>query len=77
MQTSLDLPLIDANVVEIPSEDHPLGIRAVGQVPIVPPAAAIANAVFKAVGVRMAELPMKPETVWKALSADGRQDVES
>ena len=77
MQTSTDLPLIDANIVEIPSEDHPLGIRAVGQVPIVPPAAAIANAVFHAVGVRMAELPMKPERVWKALSADRRQDGAS
>ncbi len=42
--------------------------------PIVPPAAAIANAVFHAVGVRMSELPMKPERVWKALSANGRQD---
>ena len=77
MQTSIDLPFIDANVVEIPSEDHPLGIRAAGQVLIVPPAAAIANAVFHAVGVRMPELPMKPERVWKALCADGLQDGAS
>ena len=55
--------------MEIPSDDHPYGIRAVGQVPIVPPAGAIANAIYSAVGVRMRELPMKPESVFWALKA--------
>ena len=67
--TMLDVPRIGANVVEIPSDDHPYGIRAVGQVPIVPPAGAIANAIYSAVGVRMRELPMKPESVFWALKA--------
>ena len=67
MPTMVDVPFIDANIAEIPSKDHPLGIRAVGQVPIVPPAAAIANAIYQAIGVRMERLPMKPENVYRAI----------
>lgn len=65
--TSLDVPRIEAHVVEEPSSDHPYGIRAVGQVPIVPPAAALANAIYRAVGVRLQELPMTPESLHRAL----------
>ena len=46
-------PFIDANIVEIPSADHPLDLKAVGQVPIVSPAAPIDNAICTAVGVRL------------------------
>ena len=67
LQTSLDVPSIGAEIVEVPSDDHPLGIRAVGQVPIVPPAGAIGNAIRNAIGVRMTELPMNPERVFWAL----------
>jgi CO/xanthine dehydrogenase Mo-binding subunit len=67
LPTSLDVPTIGANVMEIPSSDHPYGIRAVGQVPIVPPAAAIANAIYRATGVRLYELPMTPERLYWAL----------
>ena len=67
LPTSLDVPTIGANVMEIPSSDHPYGIRAVGQVPIVPPAAAIANAIYRATGVRLYELPMIPERLYWAL----------
>jgi CO/xanthine dehydrogenase Mo-binding subunit len=67
LPTSLDVPSIAANVVEIPSSDHPYGIRAVGQVPIVPPAAALANAIYRATGVRMRELPMTSERLYAAL----------
>ncbi|MCZ6875112.1 MAG: xanthine dehydrogenase family protein molybdopterin-binding subunit [bacterium] len=67
MMTSLDLPPIGAAIVEIPSDDHPLGIRSVGQVPIVPPAAALANAIARATGVRISELPMTPERIYLAL----------
>ena len=59
------------NVIEEPSGDHPYGIRAVGQVPIVPPAAAIANAIYRAVGVRLRELPMTPERLWRAIRDAG------
>jgi CO/xanthine dehydrogenase Mo-binding subunit len=52
MPTSVDVPQIDTQIIEMPSSDHPYGIRAVGQVPIVPPAAALGNAIYDAVGVR-------------------------
>jgi CO/xanthine dehydrogenase Mo-binding subunit len=65
--TSLDVPNIDTNVIENPSPDHPYGIRAVGQVPIVPPAAAVANAIYRATGVRLQELPMTPERLYRAM----------
>ena len=45
----------------------PIGVRGVGETPIVPPPAAIANAIHEAVGVRMTELPMSPPKLWKAL----------
>jgi CO/xanthine dehydrogenase Mo-binding subunit len=67
MPTSVDVPMIDTQIIEMPSSDHPYGIRAVGQVPIVPPAAAIANAIYDAVGVRLCELPMTPERLYRSL----------
>jgi len=67
MPTSLDLPMIDAVIVEVPNPGHPFGVRGVGEVPIVPPPGAIANAVYHAVGVRMEELPMSPGRVLKAI----------
>jgi xanthine dehydrogenase molybdenum-binding subunit len=66
MPTSLDLPMIDPVIVEVPDPNHPYGVRGVGEVPIVPPPAAIANAVYRAIGVRMHELPMSPGRVVKA-----------
>ena len=68
LPTSVDLPSIDTGISELPSSDHPFGVRAVGQVPIVPPAAAIGNAIYRATGVRLYELPMKPERVYRALA---------
>ncbi len=67
MPTCYDLPMIDTIMVEVPNPGHPLGIRGVGEVPIVPPPAAIANAIYQAVGVRMQELPMSPPRLMKAL----------
>jgi CO/xanthine dehydrogenase Mo-binding subunit len=49
--------------VEVPAPSHPFGVRGVGEVPIVPPLAAIANAVYRATGVRQTELPMSPRRV--------------
>ena len=67
MPTGLDLPMIETILVEVPNPGHPIGIRGVGEVSIVPPPAAIANAIYRAVGVRMAELPMLPPKVCKAM----------
>jgi len=68
MPTCLDVPLIETIIVEVPNPTHPFGVRGVGETPIVPPPAAIANAIYHATGKRMTELPMSPPKVWKALS---------
>ena len=69
MPTSLDLPMIGTVIVEIANPGHPYGVRGVGEVPIVPPMAAIANAIYHAIGVRMTELPMSPGAVLESLWA--------
>ena len=68
MPTSLDLPMIDTVIVEVANPNHPFGVRGVGEVPIVPPLPAIANAIYAAIGVRMNELPMKPPEVLAAIT---------
>ena len=67
MPTSLDLPMIDTVIVEVANPGHPYGVRGVGEVPIVPPMAAIANAIYDAIGVRMRVLPMSPGIILEAL----------
>ncbi len=62
-----DLPMIDTVIVEVPNPGHPYGVRGVGETSIVPPLAAISNAVSAAAGVRLTELPMSPPRVLKAL----------
>ncbi len=66
-----DLPNIDTVILEIPNPGHPYGVRGVGETPIVPPLAAISNAVSRAIGLRMDELPMSPPRVLKTLNAKG------
>lgn len=61
--TCYDLPMIDPIIVEVPNPGHPYGVRGVGEVPIIPPPAALANAIYQAVGVRMKQLPMSPPKV--------------
>ena len=67
MPISLDLPMIDTVIVEVANPSHPYGVRGVGEVSIVPPMAAIANAIHNAVGVRMTKLPMSPGNILEAL----------
>ena len=63
MPVCSDVPMIEAVVVEIPNSKHPQGVRGVGEAPIVPPLAAIANAVHDALGKRFYALPMSPPKV--------------
>jgi len=63
LPTTLDLPMIETVIVEVPNPTHPFGVRGVGEVSIVPPLGAIANAVYRATGVRQFELPMSPRRV--------------
>ena len=74
MPTSLDLPMIDTVIVEVANPGHPFGVRGVGEVPIVPPMAAIANAIDKAIGVRLRKLPMSPGAVLEALWQNGKSE---
>ena len=69
MPTTLDLPMIDTVIIEVPNPRHPFGLRGVGEGPIVPPLAAIANAVYHATGVRMTSLPLSPGAILEALHA--------
>lgn len=70
MPVASDLPMIEAVMVEVPNPDHPYGVKGVGEVPIVPPLAAVANAIHAAAGTRLRELPMAPDRVYTALHRD-------
>ena len=65
-----DLPMIEPIIVEVANPRHPFGAKGVGEVPIVPPLAAVANAVRAAIGVRLTDLPMSPPKIRAAI--DGR-----
>jgi CO/xanthine dehydrogenase Mo-binding subunit len=65
-----DLPMIDTQILEIPNPNHPYGVRGVGETSIVPPLAAIANAVSNAAGVRMTHIPMSPPRILAAIEAN-------
>ena len=60
MMTSLDIPMIDTVIVEVANPGHPFGVRGVGEASIVPPMAAVANAVHQATGIPMDQLPITP-----------------
>ena len=66
-----DLPMIDTVLVEVPHPRHPFGVKGVGEVPIVPPMAAVANAIADATGVRLVDLPMSPPKVLAAIDNGG------
>ena len=65
-----DLPMIDTIIVEVPNPQHPYGVRGVGEVGIVPPMAAIGNAIDSAIGRRLTDLPMSPVRVLEAILQD-------
>ena len=65
-----DLPMIEAVLVEVPNPRAPFGLRGVGEVPICPPMATVANAISAAIGVRMDALPMSPPKVLAAIDGN-------
>jgi CO/xanthine dehydrogenase Mo-binding subunit len=71
MPTSLDVPMIDTVMIEVPNPKHPFGIRGVGEAPIIPPLPALAIAVSNAIGVKMSDLPMTPDVILAALESKG------
>ena len=71
MPVASDLPMLDTIMIEVPNPRHPFGAKGVGEVPIVPPLAAVANAMRGAIGVRMSSLPLSPPAVLAALDGKG------
>jgi xanthine dehydrogenase molybdenum-binding subunit len=69
MPTALDLPQIDCVLIETPVPDVPYGVRGVAEMPIVPVAAVVGNAIRRAAGVRMTQMLMTPERIVDALNA--------
>ena len=67
MPTALDMPNIDVILVEVPNPLHPFGVRGVGEVPIVPPLAAVGNAIKESTGKRLFETPMNPRKILEVL----------
>ena len=67
MPVASDLPMIDTVIVEVPNPGHPYGVRGVGETSIVPPLAAVGNAVSRAIGRRMSDLPMSPPKILAAI----------
>ena len=74
MPTTVDVPMIDVTLVEVPNPGHPYGVRGVGEVPIVPPLATISNAIHDAIGIRMRRLPATPTAILDELLPDEDQD---
>ena len=70
--TSMDVPEHETVMVEKPEKDGPFGAKGLGEPPFSPVAPAIANAIHDAVGVRLTELPITPEKVWRALKMKRR-----
>ena len=73
MPTILDVPMIDAVIIEVPNPRHPFGLRGVGEAPIIPPLPALAIAIHRATGARMDRLPMSPVAILEALEAKADQ----
>jgi CO/xanthine dehydrogenase Mo-binding subunit len=69
--SALDVPAIETVLVEKPAVEGPFGAKGIGEPPIVPPPAAIANAIYHAVGVRVTSLPITPEKLRQAILARG------
>jgi CO/xanthine dehydrogenase Mo-binding subunit len=67
MPVASDLPMIDTIMIETPNPRHPFGAKGVGEVPIVPPLGAVANAVSRAIGARIPDLPLSPPRVLAAM----------
>jgi CO/xanthine dehydrogenase Mo-binding subunit len=68
MPSAGSTPPIDAEIVEVPAPDGPYGAKGVGEAPVVGAPGAVANAIVAATGVRVTQLPMTSERVWRALA---------
>jgi len=65
------VPTLETILVQVPSPHGPFGARGIGEPPITAGAAALANAVRDATGVRVTETPIRPEQLWRAMNNGG------
>ena len=72
MPTTLDVPMIETVMIEVPNPRHPFGVRGVGEAPIIAPLSAVAIAVSNAIGVKMSSLPLTPDVILDALESKGK-----
>jgi CO/xanthine dehydrogenase Mo-binding subunit len=77
MPGTLELPLIDAVILEEPSSNGPYGVKGVGEMTANSPIPAIVNAIYHAIGVRIDELPVTPERILLALEAKQARELEA
>jgi CO/xanthine dehydrogenase Mo-binding subunit len=68
------VPPIDIILVEVPSESGPYGAKGIGEPPAIPGPAAIANAIKDATGVRVNEIPIRPESLSNQLYSNAAAD---
>jgi CO/xanthine dehydrogenase Mo-binding subunit len=65
--TALDTPEIVPTIIEDPNQYGPFGAKGIGEMPNIPTAPAIINAIANAVGVRIRDLPARPEKIFQAM----------
>jgi putative selenate reductase molybdopterin-binding subunit len=70
--TALDVPEVEPVIVEIPAAYGPHGAKGLGEPTMAPPAGTVANAIYDAIGVKMHQTPMDPESVLKAIEKKGK-----
>jgi CO/xanthine dehydrogenase Mo-binding subunit len=67
--TSLDMPELEAHIIETIDPEGPFGAKEVGQGPLAPVIPAIANAVYDAIGIRFDSTPITADKIMRALEA--------
>jgi xanthine dehydrogenase molybdenum-binding subunit len=71
VMTAMDTPTIGVDFVETDEPTSPYGNKALGEPPAISPAPAIRNAILDATGVKINELPMKPQCLFEKFKAAG------
>lgn len=75
--TAPDMPELAITLIETVDPAGPFGAKGIGESGTIPVAAAVANAVYDATGVRITEVPLSPERVYRALRAARTRKIEN
>jgi 4-hydroxybenzoyl-CoA reductase subunit alpha len=77
LPTALDTPEIEVHIVESMDPEGPLGAKEAGEGPLLGVAAAVANAIYDAVGIRLTSVPFTSESILAALHAQRHSPAEA